>query len=115
MTATTRSARTEAAQVQRRAIRSIIRAIRKRQDPSSAARQRVHYWTGTFEGWETADANLMQVLHPSGELHRYVPTLYHVKNTGTWTTGTTLVRVCQYGNQCWAEGQPIGDPTVAQS
>lgn len=108
-----RSAKAAYQQAQRRAMRAITRSNRKAPDIASRGSSGVAYFNCVFQGWETADANLMMATAPNGELMRYIPTYYHVKNTGTWTTGVTIVRLVHYGNGTWCDGQPIGDPTVA--
>lgn len=108
-----RSQRTAHAQARRRTQRALSRAFRSKKDIASASSSSITFWNGVFMGWEVVDTNLMQVQHSNGNTIRCIPTFYHVKNTGTWTPGTTIVTIMQYGNATRAMGIPIGDITLA--
>lgn len=109
------NARSAAIQAQRQATRAITKSARKKRDNVSDSSQGVRYWNGLFMGWETADADLCGVQLPDGTaVIHFVPMLSHVKAmAGSWISGTTVVRVVQYGNGAWVEGSPVGDVTVA--
>lgn len=97
-----------------RAVRSITRTQRMRQDVPTADSNRIDFWIGIFNGFETVDPHLMRVLHGSGTELRYVPTNQHVINSGiSFVVGTTLLRVLQHGQVCWVDSIPLGDPTLA--
>lgn len=100
---------------QRQAIRAISKSARRQRGTAADSSQGVKYWNGYFMGWEAADSNLMGVQTPdAGGVVHFIPTYAHIKaSAGSWTIGTTVVRVVQYGNGAWVEGVPVGDVTVA--
>jgi hypothetical protein len=95
-------------------VRSLIRIQRNRQDLPTSDSNRLDFWIGTFNGFETVDQHLVRVIHPSGFEIRYVPTNQHVINSGvTFVVGTTLLRVLQHGAVAWIDSIPLGDPSLA--